>query len=194
MLLPDHAEHQDQHAYATKNMIQQPTLAEIANQATCLIIVVSIRTVDVQESQITVLLKMLSKALNNHAMHADHALLVKLLLEEHAKLKEHALATNNTILPQTLAQTAHQDNWTQFSPVDAKLYHNHVTLVEESNWLNNNAIAAELAQPDKYLEETHVLFQDQLADASSLWTHKTNARDAKLEHWLIQPTQDVLLK
>lgn len=70
------------------------------------------------------------------------------------------------------------------------LFHKHVTLTEEFNWANNNAINAKTAVLDKSLEETHVLLQDQLANATNSLTHKTNAKHAQLDNWLIQPTLD----
>jgi hypothetical protein len=202
-LLEMHAKFQDQHAHVTNNITNKPTDVTDAQSVNSQETDSDNKTKDAEFSNKPVTKMVKSNLTNNNAMHAkDATMLMKLLLATDVLLESLANASNNTTQPLTPAQTAHKVNLLQVLVLEIILIiqedAKHSTLVamltEEFNCHNNNAINAKHAQLDKSLEEMSVLPQDQLADASKLLIETTVVNHAQLDNWLMQPTQDVLLK
>jgi len=196
-LLEMHAKFQDQHAHATNNITHKPTDVTDAQSVNSQETDLDNKTKDAEFSNKPVIPTVKSNLTNNNAMHAkDATMLTKLLLETDVLLEPLANASNNTTQPLTPAQTAHKVNLltvlVTLTMEDAKPSTLVAMLTEEFNCHKTNAINAKPAQLDKSLElTTHVLSQDQLADASKLLTETTNVNHAQLDNWLMLTTQDV---
>ena len=115
---------------------------------------------------------------SNNAINANHAKPVKLSEETDVSLQLHAHAIKLSTLPLTLVQTAQSDN-SLLTVDNAKLFLNHVTKMDNSNWANNNAINANHAKPVKSSEETDALPQLTAHVTKPSTLHQTLARTAQ---------------